>query len=62
MESVVTVTIEPDGADGSIMTIEHALLPPDVVQQHAQGWTVIAGQMATALTTATTHQIRADRA
>ena len=28
IQTVVTVTIEPDGADTSIMTIEHELLPP----------------------------------
>jgi uncharacterized protein YndB with AHSA1/START domain len=49
VQSVVTVTIKPDGTDASIMTIEHALLPPTLVEQHARGWTLIAGQLATAL-------------
>ena len=49
IQSVVTVTIEPDGAQASIMTIEHELLPPALVQQHAHGWTVIARQLASRL-------------
>jgi uncharacterized protein YndB with AHSA1/START domain len=61
IQSVVTVTIEPDGVSGSIMTIEHALLPPELVQQHASGWRVIAGQLTAALATATAPQTRAQR-
>ena len=49
MQSVVTVTIEPDGAEASIMTIEHELLPPALVQQHAHGWTVISTQLESRL-------------
>ena len=49
IQSVVTVTIEPDGDEASIMTIEHELLPPDLVQQHALGWTVISTQLASRL-------------
>ncbi len=45
IQSVVTVTIEPDGAEASIMTIVHELLPPGLVQQHGQGWAVIATQL-----------------
>jgi hypothetical protein len=45
IHSVVTVTIEPDGAEASIMTIEHQLLPPALVQQHEQGWAVIMAQL-----------------
>jgi uncharacterized protein YndB with AHSA1/START domain len=37
IQSVVTVTIEPDGAEASIMTIEHRLLPAALVQQHRAG-------------------------
>jgi uncharacterized protein YndB with AHSA1/START domain len=47
--SVVTVTIEPDGAGASVMTIEHALLPPPLVSQHARGWAAIAGQLAASM-------------
>jgi uncharacterized protein YndB with AHSA1/START domain len=50
VQSIVTVTIEPDGTEASIMTIEHALLPPALVRQHADGWTAIAGQLSAALT------------
>ena len=49
-QSVVTVTIEPDGDGASVMTIEHALLPPALAPQHARGWAAIAGQLAAALT------------
>ena len=49
VRSVVTVTIEQDGADASIMTIEHALLPPALVAQHADGWAAVAGQLEAAL-------------
>jgi uncharacterized protein YndB with AHSA1/START domain len=45
IQTVVTVTIEPDGAGASIMTIEHDLLPPALVQQHARGWTDISMQL-----------------
>jgi uncharacterized protein YndB with AHSA1/START domain len=53
VQSVVTVTIEPDGAEASIMTIEHQLLPPALVQQHRHGWTIIAVQLESALVQAT---------
>jgi uncharacterized protein YndB with AHSA1/START domain len=46
VQSVVTVTIEPDGDGASVMTIEHQLLPPALVPQHAAGWTAIARQLA----------------
>jgi len=46
---VVTVTIEPDGADASVLTIEHALLPSGLSDQHAHGWTLIAEQLAQAV-------------
>jgi uncharacterized protein YndB with AHSA1/START domain len=49
LQTVVTVTIEPDGAEASIMTIEHDLLPPALVQQHAHGWTVISTQLESRL-------------
>ena len=49
MQSVVTVTIEPDGDGASIMTIEHELLPPALVPQHAHGWTAISTQLASRL-------------
>ena len=49
IQTVVTVTIEPDGTEGSIMTIEHELLPPALVQQHAHGWIVISVQLQSRL-------------
>jgi uncharacterized protein YndB with AHSA1/START domain len=52
IQTVVTVTIEPDGAGASIMTIEHELLPPALVPQHARGWTVISTQLRSHLRSA----------
>jgi hypothetical protein len=49
IQSVVTVTIEPDGAEASIMTIEHELLPPALVRRHAHGWTAISAQLESRL-------------
>jgi uncharacterized protein YndB with AHSA1/START domain len=49
IQTIVTVTIEPDSAGASIMTITHELLPPALVQQHAHGWTVISRQLETRL-------------
>ena len=48
-ESIVTVTLEPHGDGETLMTIEHALLPPDLVDQHRSGWTTIAEQLAAEL-------------
>jgi uncharacterized protein YndB with AHSA1/START domain len=48
-ESLVTVRLYPSGADQTLMTIEHALLPPGLTEQHELGWTAIAGQLASAL-------------
>ena len=46
LQSIVTVTLEPHEDDQTAMTIHHALLPPDLVDQHEQGWTAIARQLA----------------
>jgi uncharacterized protein YndB with AHSA1/START domain len=48
-QTIVTVTIDPDGAEASIMTIEHTLLPPALIQQHAHGWATIALQLEATL-------------
>jgi uncharacterized protein YndB with AHSA1/START domain len=48
-DSVVTVTLEPHGADATLMTIHHALLPPAQVANHQVGWATIADQLADAL-------------
>ena len=45
IQTVVTVTIEPDGAEASIMTIQHELLPPALMPQHAHGWALISLQL-----------------
>jgi len=52
VESVVTVTLKPHGDRQTLMIIEHALLPPEVVERHAHGWTLIAGQLDAALASA----------
>jgi uncharacterized protein YndB with AHSA1/START domain len=53
VESVVTVTLRPHGDRQTLMTIEHALLPPEVVERHAHGWILIAGQLDAALAATT---------
>jgi uncharacterized protein YndB with AHSA1/START domain len=55
IQTVVTVTIEPDGAEASVMTIEHELLPPALVPQHAHGWAAIARQLQAALAGTAAH-------
>jgi uncharacterized protein YndB with AHSA1/START domain len=50
INSVVTVLLEPSENEQTLMTIEHSLLPPELVSQHAHGWTIIAGQLAAELT------------
>jgi len=44
IQTIVTVTIEAEGAEASIMTITHEL-PPVLLPQHAHGWTVITRQL-----------------
>ena len=46
ISSVVNVLLEAWGNEQTLMTIEHSLLPPELVDQHADGWTAIAGQLA----------------
>lgn len=46
VQSLVTVTIDADGPGGSLLTIEHALLPSGLTSQHARGWTRIGAQLA----------------
>jgi len=60
-QTVVTVTIEPDGAEASIITIEHELLPPALIQQHAHGWTVISMQLSSRLRSTETSRNRGHR-
>ena len=52
VKSVVTVLLEPREHRQTLMTIEHSLLPPDLVDQHARGWAAIARQLAQELAAA----------
>jgi len=49
VESIVTVTLEPRGSTDTFMTIHHAQLPADHVENHEWGWAGIAEQLVTAL-------------
>ena len=49
LQSVVTVLLEPREGRQTLMTIEHTLLPPALIGQHARGWTAIARQLAAEL-------------
>ncbi len=51
MQSEVIVTLEERGADETMMTIEHAQLPPGEAGPHQRGWGAIAAQLAAALVT-----------
>jgi hypothetical protein len=52
LQSVVTVSVGLDGDDEpTVLTIEHSLLPPTLVNAHEHGWTRIADQLAAALVT-----------
>ena len=44
-DSVVTVTLEPHGEDQTLMTIDHAQLPPAWSPDHERGWSRIAEQL-----------------
>jgi uncharacterized protein YndB with AHSA1/START domain len=44
-DSVVTVTLEPQDDRHTLMTIHHALLPPELIGDHQRGWTRIAEQL-----------------
>lgn len=48
-DSIVTVLLEPFGDDETLMTINHAQLPPDLVERHQNGWGRIAVQVEAAL-------------
>jgi uncharacterized protein YndB with AHSA1/START domain len=43
--SIVTVTLEPHGDEQTLMTIHHAHVPPELVDGHQRGWTLIADQL-----------------
>jgi uncharacterized protein YndB with AHSA1/START domain len=45
-DSIVTVELRPHGAADTHMTIRHELVPPDTVASHAEGWQLVAQQLA----------------
>jgi uncharacterized protein YndB with AHSA1/START domain len=47
--SVVTVTFNPQGADETLMTIEHELLPDHSFASHDDGWAKVAEQLGKVL-------------
>ena len=49
VQSIVTVTLQPHADGQTLMTIEHAQLPPGLTDQHQRGWNLIADQLAAAL-------------
>jgi uncharacterized protein YndB with AHSA1/START domain len=49
VESVVTVTLEPEGGTDTLMTIHHAQLPPQYLENHERGWAAIAQQLGMVL-------------
>ncbi len=48
--SVVTVTFEPVGADETLMSIEHSLLPTSEFESFHTGWIATFDQLASKLT------------
>ncbi len=48
-DSIVTVSLEPQGDGHTMMTIHHELLPPAVVDGHRHGWALIAEQLEDSL-------------
>ncbi|TPG33587.1 SRPBCC family protein [Mycolicibacterium hodleri] len=44
--SIVNVVFEPIGDDQTLMSIEHSLLPPEALDDHQNGWTATADQLA----------------
>ena len=50
LATTVSVHLDPHGDRETIMTIRHAMLPPDVRDRHEHGWAKIADQLADELT------------
>jgi uncharacterized protein YndB with AHSA1/START domain len=46
LETIVTVSLAAHGARDTLMTIEHTLLPPDLVARHEAGWAQISAQLS----------------
>ena len=44
--TTVSVHLDPYGDRETVMTIRHAMLPPDVRDRHEHGWAKIADQLA----------------
>jgi uncharacterized protein YndB with AHSA1/START domain len=49
LETIVSVHLDPGGPQETLMTIRHAMLPPNVRDRHEHGWTKIADQLANSL-------------
>jgi uncharacterized protein YndB with AHSA1/START domain len=45
LESVVTIELEEIGEAETLLTLEHALLPFDLIERHEHGWVAIAAQL-----------------
>ena len=45
LESVVTIELEEIGDAQTLLTLEHSLLPFDLIEQHEHGWIAIAAQL-----------------
>jgi len=52
LKSVMNVFLEARDNAQTLMTIEHTLLPPGLVDQHERGWAAIAQQLAAELAAA----------
>lgn len=49
LESVVTIELEEIGEAQTLLTLEHSLLPFDLIEQHDRGWVAIAAQLGQVL-------------
>lgn len=52
--TTVSVHLDLHGDGNTLMTIRHAMLPPDVRDRHEHGWTKIADQLADELAASAT--------
>jgi hypothetical protein len=52
--TTVSVHLDPQGNGDTLMTIRHAMLPPDVRIRHEHGWAKIADQLADGLAASAT--------
>ena len=49
LATTVSVHLDPRGSQQTLMTIRHAMLPPDVRDRHERGWAKVADQLADGL-------------